>query len=212
MKVTLGCFSNTPDTNETENLTQQPNRTELKMKTNTLRRLTFSFLAALTLSSVPAMAAPEEVKIDPEVAAAAKTLMATMKVEEGMGPALEGVKNMQNAMLEQQGLSEDEIASAKEIMAVSMEETEKALAWENLEGLMVRAYASVFTKAEIDGLIALFETPAGQAYIAKQGQLQAATMREMQTVMMDLMPKIQEKTAAAIKRAKNKKKNKDANN
>lgn len=184
------------------------------MKTNTLRKLAFSCLAALTLSSLPAMAAPEEVKIDPEVAAAAKTLMATMKVEEGMGPALEGVKNMQNAMLEQQGLSEDEIATAKEIMAVSMEETEKALAWENLEGLMVRAYASVFTKAEIDGLIGMFETPEGQAYIAKQGQLQAATMREMQTIMMDLMPKIQEKTTAAIERAKNKKKNKkkDANN
>ena len=37
--------------------------------------------------------------------------------------------------------------------------------------------------------------------------LQAATMREMQTIRMKLMPKIQEKTAAAIERTKNKKAN-----
>ena len=172
------------------------------MKSNPNHKLAFSVLAALTLSLLPAFAAPEEVKIDEGTAAAAKALMATMKVEESMGPALEGVKQMQNAMLDQQALSPEEIAEAKELMAVSMAETEKALAWENLEGLMVRAYASVFTEAEIEGLIALFETPAGQAYIAKQGQLQSATMREMQTIMMELMPKIQEKTAAAIEQAK----------
>ena len=36
----------------------------------------------------------------------------------------------------------------------------------NLESIMVRAYASVFTKAELEGLIAMFETPlCRQTYI-----------------------------------------------
>lgn len=163
--------------------------------------------AVLAQSSSPALAAPDDQAtpaIDADTAAAAKALMDTMKVEQQMGPAFEGVKSMQNAMLDQQKLSPEQLKAAKDIMAVSMAETEKAMAWENIEGTMVRAYASVFTTEEIEGLIALFKSPAGQVFIAKQGQLQAATMREMQTIMMDLMPKIQQKTAEAIERAKQK--------
>ena len=88
-------------------------------------------------------------------------------------------------------------------LAASMDEVESALSWENLEGVMVRAYASVFTRAEVENLNQMFQSPAGQAYVAKQSDLQAATMREMETIMIDLMPRIQKKTQAAIERAKN---------
>ena len=119
------------------------------------------------------------------------------------GPALEGVKKMQGAMLDQQQLSEEEKASAKEIMAASMKEVEKAMSWGNIETIMVNAYAEVFTTKELTDLNALFLSPAGQTFVEKQPELQAATMKEMQSIMMDLMPKIQKRTEEAIERVKN---------
>jgi hypothetical protein len=175
---------------------------------NKIIKYVTTVLACASIATLSAFAAPEEESADPDTVAAAKALMATLKVEEQMGPSLAGVMNMQNSLLEQQNLSEEELKSAKEMMQVSMKEVEKALSWKNLEPIMVNAYTSVFTTAELEGLIELFETPAGQAYIAKQGELQAATMQEMQTIMGDLMPKIQQKVEAAIKRAKKKKANK----
>lgn len=144
----------------------------------------------------------QENEIDPEVSTAAKQLLETLEVRKSLEPALAGITQMQEALLNQQNLDDEQIKKAREIMAISMEEAEKALEWENLEGMFVRIYSKVFSAEEINELIKLFESPTGKAYIKKQPELQAATMQEMQTLMLELMPKIQEKTKEAIERAK----------
>lgn len=145
-------------------------------------------------------AAPEET-LNPETVAAVEKFMATMKVKESMGPALEGVKKMQMAMLNQQGLSEEQKIATGKIMEASMGEVEKLMSWENIGSMLVRVYAQVFTTEEVNDLNKLFETPAGQVYVNKQTELQLATMQEMQKIMTDIMPKIQAKTKEAVKQA-----------
>ncbi|MCF6312457.1 MAG: DUF2059 domain-containing protein [Verrucomicrobiales bacterium] len=167
---------------------------------NRISGLAVCFATVLLFSLVSTQAAPEEA-LNPETVAAVEKFMTTMKVKENMAPALEGVKNMQMAMLDQQGLSEEEKISAKKIMEVSMGEVEKMLSWENIGAMMVRVYAKVFTTEEVNDLIKLFETPAGQVYVNKQMELQQASMQEMQKIMIDIMPKIQAKTKEAVKQA-----------
>ena len=171
------------------------------MKKLTTRLIAVVACAAFALTV--AVAAPDEKKPDPETAAAVKDLMTTLKVQEQMGPVLSGIKQMQMAMLDQQQLSDDEKKAARELMSASMDEVESVLDWKNLEGVMVRAYASVFTTEEVKALNEMFLTPAGQTFVEKQPELQAATMGEMQTIMAELMPRIQKKTQEAIERIKN---------
>ena len=135
---------------------------------------------------------------DPEAAAAARRLMEVLELEDQMGPMLGQVTQMQEAMFAQQNFSEQQKAATRQLMAVSMAEVEKAMAWENLEKMMVKVYAGVFTREELDDLTALFETPAGQCFVEKQPKLQAAMMAEMQVLMMRLMPDIQQKTRQAM--------------
>lgn len=145
-------------------------------------------------------AAPEQA-LNPETVAAVEKFMVTMKVEENMAPILESVKKMQNSMLDQQQLSDKQKAIAKKSMAASMSEVEKMMSWDNIGAMLVRVYAKVFTTEEVNDLIKLFESPAGQVYVNKQSELQQASMQEMQKIMMDIMPKIQAKAKEAVKKA-----------
>lgn len=157
---------------------------------------------AISLGLATQSRAQDQSTPNPELVTAVKQLLATLEVQKTLEPALAGIKKMQAAMLDQQNLSEEEKKAAAEIMAVSMEEVEKVLAWESMEAMMIRIYSAVFTAEEIKELITLFESPTGQAYIKKQPELQVATMQEMQKMMVSLMPQIQEKTKAAVERAK----------
>lgn len=148
----------------------------------------------------PMQAAPDE-KLNPETVAAVEKFMVTMKVRESMKPALAGVKKMQDAMIEQQQISDEQKAATRKLIAASMGEIEEMMSWDSIGPVFVRAYAKVFTTEEINGLIKLFETPAGQVFVNKQIALQQATMKEMQTIMMEIMPKIQAKTKEAIEKA-----------
>ena len=73
------------------------------MKKLTTRIFAAVACAACVLSA--AIAAPEETEpLDPETVAAVKTLMKTLQVEKQMGPVMEGMKKMQDSMIEQQEL------------------------------------------------------------------------------------------------------------
>lgn len=65
------------------------------------------------------------------------------------------------------------------------------LDWNKLEPLYIRLYQESFTQAEVDGVIAFYKTPAGQAVINKMPLLMKKTMSEMQGMMSNLMPKLQ---------------------
>ena len=141
--------------------------------------------------------------LDPAAVAAAKKMMSVMEIQKQMAPAMEGMKQMQNAMLDQQGLSDEQKAQALELMEASTAEVEKILNWENLEPMLVRVYVSTFSADEMNRLSAFFESPDGRVFVEKQPQLQAAMMMEMQKLMTTLMPKIQKSTQEAIERIKN---------
>ena len=158
--------------------------------------------AALALGGTFTVGLASAVDPDPEIAAAAKRLLTVMKVKEQMAPALDSVTQMQDAMLQQQGLTEEQKKIALETMEASLSEVRKVMAWETIEPMFVRIYSGIFTAAELNRLSDFFESADGQVFVEKQPAIQAATMAEMQKLMMQIMPAIQQKTQAAIEKAK----------
>src|ERR1035437_8131604 len=72
----------------------------------------------------------------------------------------------------------------------------------------VQVYRETFSQGEVDGLIAFYQSPTGQAFVDKQPELMKNTMAIMQQRMGPMMQKIQqmsEETAKELQAAKAKK-------
>jgi len=82
------------------------------------------------------------------------------------------------------------------------------LDWNKLEPMYVRIYQKTFTQPEVDGMIAFYETPAGQAVISKMPAAMQNTLNEVQQMMapvMQKMQRMQQDVVAEMKAASQKK-------
>ena len=85
------------------------------------------------------------------------------------------------------------------------------LEWGKLEPMYIRIYQKSFSQAEVDGMIAFYKTPAGQAVIGKMPAVMQNTMEEMQQMMtpvMQKMQRLQQEVGAELK-SENKRKDGD---
>jgi hypothetical protein len=81
------------------------------------------------------------------------------------------------------------------------------LDWNKLEPVYVRVYQKSFTQSEVDGLIAFYKTPAGQALINKMPVVMQNTMNELQEFMKPMlqrMQRMQQEVVAEIQAQKQK--------
>jgi hypothetical protein len=79
------------------------------------------------------------------------------------------------------------------------------LSWDKVKDQYVQAYREMFSQEEIDGLIAFYQTPAGQSLVSKQPELAKRTMAILQQRMAPVMQRIQkisEETALELKKTK----------
>lgn len=82
------------------------------------------------------------------------------------------------------------------------------LSWSKLEPLYMRVYQKTFSQQEVDGMIAFYKTPAGQAVIAKMPAVMQNTIEEMQQMMGPVMQKIQKTQQDVVAEMKAEGKNK----
>lgn len=131
---------------------------------------------------------------------AAKKLMQTMRVKEQIEPSFAAIRGMQSTMLDSQQLPAADRKMVDQIIAETQDEITESMSWKALEPIMLRAYGKVFSTGELEKLNSLFASEAGQVYIDKQAELQAALMVEISGIINELMPKIQAQTKDAIER------------
>ena len=62
--------------------------------------------------------------------------------------------------------------------------------WESLEPLFMRVYRDSFTQQEVDGMLAFYKSPSGQAVIKKMPLVMQNTMTEMQKRMGPFLQKL----------------------
>ena len=83
----------------------------------------------------------------------------------------------------------------------------EVLDWNKLEPMYVRVYQKSFTQGEVDGLIAFYKTPTGQALLTKMPVVMQNTMSEVQEMikpMMQRMERMQQEIVAEIQAEKKK--------
>jgi hypothetical protein len=74
----------------------------------------------------------------------------------------------------------------KEINALVREE----FSWKHLEEPMIALYGNVFSEAELQDIIAFYQSDAGQKMLKRQPELMQGSMVMMQEQMQRLMPKM----------------------
>jgi hypothetical protein len=92
--------------------------------------------------------------------------------------------------------------------AEMMATLKEMLDWKKLEPMYTRIYQKSFTQEEVDGMLAFYRTPAGQAVINKMPLVMQNTMNEMQEMMSPViqkMQKMQEEVIAELKAEEGKK-------
>ena len=71
--------------------------------------------------------------------------------------------------------------------------------WETLEPIYIQIYQQSFTQEELEGILAFYKTPAGQALIKKMPVVMQNTMGAMQQMMGPMMGKMQSAVQETVK-------------
>jgi hypothetical protein len=75
------------------------------------------------------------------------------------------------------------------------------MSWASMKADYIEIYRSSFEQAEIDGLIAFYESPAGQAFVAKMPTVVQKSMQVSQSRMQSFVPKLQAAMKDTLKEA-----------
>ena len=84
-------------------------------------------------------------------------------------------------------LSDAERERMQELLAKTNAITLKHMSWTALEPVMREVYAQVFSKQEVNAMIAFYSTPEGASILKKSPQVLAVTMQEIQPIAHDAM-------------------------
>lgn len=126
--------------------------------------------------------------------AAAERLLDVLKTGENFDQAIQQSIEMQTGMLNQMGLSGEELEMAQKSMDRSMAIVMEKFSWAKMKEMFIDIYAEVFTVEEMGDIIAFYESPQGQKFVAKQPELTRVTMQKMQGIMEKMMPEVREAT------------------
>ncbi len=107
-----------------------------------------------------------------------------VQMDESMKNAMKQLPQGKSITPEQQKLLDNMQSQMKELL-------KQELNWESLEPLYVQIYRESFTQEEVNGMLAFYETPVGQALIKKMPLVMQKSMTEMQKRMGTLIPKLQ---------------------
>jgi hypothetical protein len=163
-----------------------------------MKRLAIALVCAfsLTVSS----------RAEPPSDASVKELLTLVEAQKMVDSMFGQMKGMMDSSMKQatQGktLTKDETAAQEKLESKMLDLMKEELSWAKLEDLYLKVYRESFTQEEVNGVIAFYKSPAGQAYVKKMPVVMQKTMTEMQQRMGPMMQKIQAMTQDAVKDSK----------
>ena len=153
-----------------------------------MRAWVLMLAAGLTLSGGKAVA---EV---PANQALAEQLLVLMKLPETLEQTFAAMRQAMPAQLAQmsKAMGEELPPEATQQTEKTMQVMSEELCWDKMKEDYVGLYATTFTAEELQGLIAFYQSPAGQAFIVKQPALMQASMQLNQKLMLRVIPRLKE--------------------
>jgi hypothetical protein len=79
---------------------------------------------------------------------------------------------------------------------------QEELSWDTLKPMFIRIYSESLTQEELEGMVAFYKTPAGQAMVNKMPRVMQATMTEMQQRIGPMVQRVMAASQEAIAEAK----------
>lgn len=159
------------------------------MRTRILLLLTLLCLRAYAAEPPPTEATVRELLVVTDV----RNLLVTML------PQMEAVmQNTVREMTKGQEMTPDLRATIERAHTDAMNVMREEFSWSRLEPLYIRIYQKSFTQDEVDGIIAFYKTPVGQALIHKMPVVMQNAMAEMQNIMGPMMQRLQKSQQQAI--------------
>jgi hypothetical protein len=131
----------------------------------------------------------------------AQALLQKMNFSAMMTKILDQQRQAVAAMMKQQmlrrGMSPEDAAAAAAKQSQAMDAFWKAMDMNSLQDDIAGVYSNVFTKDELSGIAGFYDTPSGQALLAKTPEIQQQTMAIMMPRMMQAMASMQKARAPA---------------
>ncbi|MDB5816261.1 MAG: hypothetical protein JWN23_3378 [Rhodocyclales bacterium] len=158
----------------------------------------FVLFFSIVISSFAVAAQPNPESVDKLL-----SMMHTEKLLDSVLQNLDGVmKKSIDQSLQGQNVTEQGLKIADTYMQKVMIIMKDELSWAKMKPLYIQIYAESFSQEEIDGLIAFYASPAGQAYIDKLPLVTQKTMVLTQARMVPMMQRMQEAMQQAVAEAK----------
>jgi uncharacterized protein len=131
-------------------------------------------------------------------------VMQVRQIVQTMSAQMDGMfDNIVNKQLEGQNLTPEQHEQVEARRDAARDMVKDLLSWDYMESLYLKVYGDTFSQQEIDGMIAFYSSPAGQAVIAKMPLAVKNSMSEMQERVRQMIPKIQQMAKEAADQVKN---------
>lgn len=169
-------------------------------------RILSSLLLVVSMSTVA-----DTVNLKPSDESVKRLLVVTesRKLYDGMLGQLDRMGDeVAQRSFEGQALTDEQKDIVKKMQTRMARVVKQDMTWESLEAFYIRIYRDSFTQDEVNGMLAFYEAPTGQAVIKKLPVVMQEVMTEMQKRLVPLMHKmkqVQEETMAELKAAQERK-------
>ena len=100
------------------------------------------------------------------------------------------MKDSMQQALQGKALSADQQAILDRMQTKMSAVVDEMLDWKGLQAMYVRIYRASFTQDELDGILAFYKTPAGQAMINKMPVVMQNVMAEMKNLIGPMQQKL----------------------
>lgn len=143
-----------------------------------------------------------QVQAEPATQATIEKFLQVTNSAAMMDQAYQNIDQMTAQMLSSSGIDLKKDPQVQQDMKEVNQLVREEMSWSKLEGPMIALYGNVFSEAELQDIIAFYQSDAGQKMLKRQPELMQGTMVMMQEQMQNLMPKMKalmEKQAAARK-------------
>jgi uncharacterized protein len=131
-----------------------------------------------------------------------KELLQVMKVSATLDSMMSQIdslmKSSVQAALQDRSMTKDEQKMMDTMMQKVSAKVKELLTYEKLEPVYIRIYQNSLNQAEVDGMIAFYKTPSGQAVINKLPLITKTSMEEVQKMMVPMMQEIQKEVAKTM--------------
>jgi hypothetical protein len=160
------------------------------------------FAIALCFAAVAPLAHADDAS---RKAKAAEMLQIT-KAAPAMQEQLANLRDRVDGMAKQQfgapSLSTDQSALTAQYMKEVDGILKQEISWDELYPQIVQSYAESFTEPELDGIIAFYKTPAGQAVLSKTPDMVQKTNTLVTGRIKEMQPKLQALTESYAQKMK----------